>query len=119
MMGDVLRQLWVDKMTVTEMESYTRDNGSTGQRLAVKAEDVPCRLSFSSASITDDSENVAQVVQAATLFCDSSVEIGAGSHITVTHAGRTFDFKRSGEPGVYPITQHQEIPVVPTERWVE
>lgn len=31
MMGDVLRQLWVDKMTFTEMESYTRDNGSTGQ----------------------------------------------------------------------------------------
>lgn len=34
MMGDVLRQLWVDKMTVTEMESYTRDNGSTGRVIA-------------------------------------------------------------------------------------
>ena len=117
--ADMIRTLWTDKMTVYEMQSYKRANGSTGQKLAVKVENEPCRLSFSSLSITDTSQNVAQVVQSAQLFCDSGVQINAGSQIEVTHAGRTFTFKRSGEPGVYPITQHQEFPVVPVKKWVD
>lgn len=113
-----VRAFWTDKMTVYELENYKRDNGSVGQKPVSKLENEPCRLSFSSLSTTDESQNVAQVVQSAKLFCSADAEIKAGSQIVVTHAGREFSFKRSGEPGVYPITRHQEFPVVPVKRWV-
>lgn len=115
--SDALMMLWTDRMTVSTMESYKRGNGSTGQKTVVKIKNAPCRLSFSNLAVTDATKDVAQIVQSAKLFCAAEFDIPAGSQIEVSHAGRDFVFKRSGAPGVYPITNHQEIPLVPTERW--
>jgi hypothetical protein len=57
----------------------------------------------------------AALTQTAKLFCDADADIKPGSKITVSHAGRIFEFVQSGEPGVF--TFHQEIMLVPFERW--
>ena len=79
---------------------------------ASKFEEVPvhinqkCRLSFSSITITGN-EEAASKAQTVKLFVAPELEVKAGSKISITHHGKTTDYKRSGEPAVY--TNHQEI----------
>lgn len=67
----------------------------------------PCRLDFDSASAVDVTSGAAVVTQLVTLFCDSSLDIKAGSKVEVTQDGRTFTYWCSGAPIAYP--SHQEI----------
>ncbi|MDR0671883.1 MAG: hypothetical protein LBF64_06175 [Oscillospiraceae bacterium] len=81
----------------------------------VLTEDQPCRLSYKSTSATDTADHTAAIRQSAVLFIGPDVAAPAGSKFVVTQHGRTLAFQRSGQPAAY--TNHQEIPLVPFERW--
>ena len=70
-------------------------------------EEQPCRISFSSAPATSESENVATVKQSVKLFIAPEVEVKAGTKIVVTQDNVTREYSRSGISAVYP--SHQEI----------
>jgi hypothetical protein len=107
----VLMKLWNDTFSVVEYPEYVKPNGATGCEEAVVLENEPCKLSFSSLSAVNQSETTAAIVQSTKLFCDNTIEIKAGSKIIVNRDGQTFEYKQSGEPGVFSV--HQEIVLVP------
>jgi hypothetical protein len=110
-----LMSLWEDTFDVVEYQEKTNDNGSTGFQEVTVLASQPCKLSFSTLNTTDQTDDEAHIVQTTKLFCDPDLAIKAGSKITVTRSGRTFDFKQSGEPGVF--FSHQEIVLVPFKEW--
>ncbi|HMM20628.1 MAG TPA: hypothetical protein PKA10_07795 [Selenomonadales bacterium] len=69
--------------------------------------DQPCRLSYSALPAADQSNTVTDIAQSIKLFIAPEVVISAGSKITVTQAGRTENYARSGQPAIY--ATHQEI----------
>jgi len=110
-----IRRLWNDSFTVTVHVKETDPSTKiTGFSDAVKYEAQPGKLSFETISPANQS-SVATVAQAVKLFCAPDLEIPAGSKISVTHAGRTVDYARSGVPAVY--TYHQEIPLELFRGW--
>lgn len=110
-----LASLWKDRFFVTEYQEYAKPNKSTGFKEETVLKNQPCKLSFSTLQTTDQNDNAAHIVQTAKLFCDASVNIKAGSKITVRHNGRTLEYSQSGEPGYF--TYHQEIVLVPFRGW--
>lgn len=77
--------------------------------------DVPCHLSFERVTETGEASPAATVHQAAKLFLSSEHDVPVGSKIIVAQDGRTTAYQRSGLPAMYP--SHQEIALVPFERW--
>lgn len=69
--------------------------------------DQPCRLSYSSLPVTNQTDSFAGVNQSIKLFIAPEVNIPAGSKIVVTQNGRTTVYKNSGQPAIY--STHQEI----------
>lgn len=110
-----LKRLWTDRMTVTEYREVPKPNGSTGFEEVVVLEDVPCKLSFSTLQAVNQNDANATLVQVAKVFCDSALQIRAGSKLTVLHRGQVSEFSRSGEPGRF--TVHQELVLLPFRGW--
>lgn len=108
-----LRSLWRDILTVEVFTPYEKANGATGMEPVAVIIDEPCKLSFSSVSVTEQGEDVARIAQAAKVFCGVALDIPAGSKITVEHGSRKYVYKQSGAPSRY--TAHQEIALVPFE----
>lgn len=104
-----IERTYTDTCTVTENEKYTKTNKTTSFRAKTVYEDEPCRLSFKTVNSASGTGTVTKISQLITLFISPDIDIKAGSKITVTHDGRTTDYKRSGFPAVYKT--HQEIPL--------
>ena len=113
---NALQRLWKDKLTVVEYREVTKPNGSTGFEEVTVLENQPCKLSFSTLQAVNQNDANAAVVQVVKIFCDPALNIDAGSKLVVEHNERTFEFSRSGEPGIF--TNHQEIVLVPFRGWV-
>lgn len=69
-------------------------------------ENIKCRLSFSSISVTGNQE-ASTKSQTTKLFIAPEIEIKAGSKVSINRQGRTLEYKRSGEPALY--STHQEV----------
>lgn len=112
-----LMSLWKDRFSVTEYKGAVKPNHATGfvEAAVPGLQDLPCKLSFSTLYEAGQNDTGAPVSQAAKLFCDGALDIPAGSKVTVKRDGRTFEFSRSGEPGIF--THHQEIALVPFKEW--
>lgn len=82
----------VTKLTVTQEE--------------VAAEQIPCRLSFSSSPATEESDTATTTAQTIKLFLASEQEIPSGCRIEVNQNGRTESYAQSGKAAVY--FSHQE-----------
>lgn len=108
---NALQRLWKDKLTLINYEEVTKPNGSTGFEEITVLEDKPCKLSFSTLQAVTQNDANAAIVQVVKVFCDPALMIDAGSKLVIEHNGRTFEFSRSGEPGIF--TNHQEIVLVP------
>ncbi len=67
----------------------------------------PCKLSVETITTTNENTNAASFTQKVKLFIAPEVTIPAGSKITVTQNGKTADYEKTGEPGIF--TNHQEI----------
>lgn len=83
------------------------DTMVTSQKEVLVKKDIPCRLSFSSASATLESGSAAGVVQTVKLFLAPEVVLRPGSKIEVVQNGRTECYSQSGKPAVY--SSHQEV----------
>ena len=94
--------------TITEYQKFQKPNKSMGFREEVVFENQPCRLSFSTANQTNQTETGASSVsQIIKLFLAPEIQVKAGSKLTITQNGVTADYVRSGEPSHY--STHQEI----------
>lgn len=69
--------------------------------------DQPCKLSIETITTTNENSNAAEIIQKVKLFIAPEVDIPPGSKITVTQNGKTADYEKSGEPGLF--TNHQEV----------
>lgn len=111
-----LRRFWAGRCSVfIRKAAVNPDNGRNEPCEVQILEDVPCRLSFSSAPGISETHEAAGVQQTIKLFLTNGVEIPAGSKIRVTQNGRTADYARSGEPACY--CAHQEIELALFKRW--
>ncbi|MBR6314477.1 MAG: hypothetical protein IKR49_07595 [Clostridia bacterium] len=110
-----LRSLWCDRCTVTIKRKTETPGGRTVQTNETLFANVPCRLSFKSIEVTEESSSAACTVQATVLLLDRQYSVPAGSIITVQHEGMTGEYERSGIPAVYSV--HQEIPLKLRKEW--
>ncbi len=69
--------------------------------------DQPCRVSFESLKIVEQTETAGKISQRAKLFISPEIKIRTGSVITVKQDGMEREYAMSGVPAVYPT--HQEI----------
>ena len=111
-----IKSLWVGRMKVIVKEPVpnTLTKKTSFQEKTI-IENEPCRLSFLSTAITEDTTGAAEIGQSNKIFCDTSLDIPPGSKIIIEHNHRIKAYERSGEPAFY--TYHQEIPVKPFVRW--
>ena len=91
----------VTKLTVTQEEAA--------------AEQIPCRLSFSSSPATEESDTTATAAQTIKLFLAPEREIPPGCRIEVNQNGRTESYTQSGKAAVY--FSHQEITLELWKGW--
>ena len=110
-----IKSIWCDTCTVTVKHNTVNSVGRTVQTDEVLFENEPCRLSFSSVNVTDESSHAARRVQSTVLLIDRDRDVPPGSIITVTHEGVTSIYERSGVPSVYSV--HQQIPLELKEGW--
>lgn len=111
-----LQRLWTGRCSVSVRKTrVNEENGRNEPYEEVLFENAPCRLSFRTLAGTSDTEEAAQIEQVTKLFLAAGLEVPAGSKITVTQAGETKSYCRSGEPAFYSC--HQEIILAPFERW--
>lgn len=105
-----IERTYIDRCIVIEYVKEKQLNGSTALSGVTAYTDIPCRLSFVSKSAAVGTETVTNTAQTIKLFLSPDIEIKAGAKITVSHDGRTTEYKSSGFPAVY--RTHQEIPLV-------
>lgn len=111
-----LQSLWKDKFSVVEWAQVIKPNGGMGFQEVQTLTDEPCKLSFSTLKDTNQNDEAATVAQVTKLFCENTLNIKAGSKITITRAGNVFEFAQSGLPAIF--SNHQEIVLVPFRGWV-
>ena len=110
-----IRSIWCDRCTVTVKRDTETPSGRTVQTTETLFANIPCRLSFKSIEVTEESSSAARTVQATVLLLDRQYSVPAGSKITVTHEGVTGVYERAGIPA--PYSTHQEIPLVLRKEW--
>ena len=111
-----VQRLWKGKATITVRDGALNPaNGRTEPVERVLVEGAACRISYTTVTATEPSEEAAKTVQAVTLYIDPDLDIPEGSKITVTQNKVTRDYGRSGTPAVY--TVHQEVPLKLWEGW--
>lgn len=110
-----IRSIWCDRCTVTVKRDTVNPKGRTIQTEETLFANIPCRLSFKSIEVTEESSSAARTVQATVLLLDLQHKVPSGSKITVTHEGVTGVYERAGIPAVY--SEHQEIPLVLRKEW--
>lgn len=83
------------------------DTMVTSHKEVLVEENIPCRLSFSSAPAATESGTAAGVVQTVKLFLAPELVLRPGSKIEVVQNGRTECYSQSGKAAVY--SSHQEV----------
>ena len=113
-----LEKLWTDTCTVYQRQKVTdpETHLTDFQETAILT-DQPCKLSFKTLAAAQG-DPAAVVSQEVKLFLSPDVTIPAGCKIVVTRPNETereLVFTSSGLAGMY--HNHQEISLVPDERW--
>ena len=67
----------------------------------------PCRLSYSSSGVANQTDTVSNIEQTIKLFIAPEIKIVPGSKLRITQNGVTIDYISSGVPAVYET--HQEV----------
>lgn len=107
--------MYIGLCTVVEYHKVKQANQSTGFSEVIVLENIPCKLSFKSASSTLESDKASALTQSISLILAPEIEINPGSKIIVTQNGVTKAYKNSGVPAVY--TTHQEIMIDIFKGW--
>lgn len=107
MVRKAIESTYTGTCTITEYQSYKKENKSTGHKEVVVLENQPCKLSFSKITNSNQGEAAAMVIQTAKVFIAPEIQVKPGSKLTITQNGVTTEYKNSGEPAIYQT--HQEI----------
>lgn len=107
--------LYTGACDIIEKVEMIKGSGATGFSEMVVAENVPCRVSFSSKSSAKNSDGAYQTTQTTKLFIATDVDIKIGSKIIVTQNGITTEYGASGEKAIY--SGHQEIVLEKSTDW--
>ena len=103
-----LELLWIGECTVYEWQEVEDPiTFITDHKEVVLHNELKCKLSHKNISTTSSTGAGAIVVQQIKLSLGNEFVIPAGCKITVTQNGKTADYARSGEPGMF--IDHQEI----------
>lgn len=103
-----LEKLWIGTCTILiRQESQNPVTKRTEFTEVPVYENQPCKLSIETITTTNENSNAAEIIQKVKLFIAPEVDIPPGSKITVTQNGKTADYEKSGEPGLF--TNHQEV----------
>lgn len=107
-MRAAIESLYDATCKVIEHRKVVNENHTTSFEDKEVYKDQACRLSFSSIPTTSPDENMASNLNQTTkLFISPDVTINPGSKIVVTQAGKTVEYKSSGQPTAH--VTHQEI----------
>lgn len=113
---DALRELWTGLCDVFTLSSIVNPtNGRNESEEILERSGLPCRISFSNVSSTEENNDAALVRQTIKLFIANDVVIPPGSKLVITQAGKTDSYVKSGEPAVY--STHQEIVLERFKGW--
>lgn len=93
--------------SITEYQSYKKENKSTGYQEVIVLEHQPCKLSYSSIKNANSTDTATSLTQVIKLFISPDIEVKPGSKIIITQDNRTTEYKNSGMPAIY--RTHQEI----------
>lgn len=108
--------LYNDKCTISEYVAVKDSTTKiTKHQESIVITDQPCKLSFVKISPAQQSASGASVSIVAKLFISPDITVKAGSKITVTRQGKTFEFQHSGEAPLY--GSHQEVMLELFEGW--
>jgi hypothetical protein len=107
MVRKAIESMYIGKCTITEYQSYKKENKSTGHQEVIILENQPCKLSFSKITNANQGEAAAMVVQTAKVMIAPEIKIKPGSKLTIIQNGFTTEYKNSGEPALF--NTHQEI----------
>ncbi|MEG0258715.1 MAG: hypothetical protein RR595_08525 [Lysinibacillus sp.] len=111
-----LERLWRGKCTVIAWQEVEDPiTHITKHDEVVLYEDLKCKLSHKNISTTSSTGAGAIVIQQIKLSLGNEFEIPPGCKITITQNGKTADYARSGEPGIF--IDHQEIVLDIFEGW--
>lgn len=106
-----IQQKYADVMYTDTCNVYNQQkikvNNKTKFESVLVVENEPCRLSYDIPKIAVQTESSATLSNNAKLFISPNVEVVEGSRIEVVREGKTYQFKCSGMPSMYPT--HQEI----------
>lgn len=104
-----IESLYEDTCTIYGYSpEVNQETGATEPAETILAEDIPCRISFSSGSTPVNSDYTPDMAQQVKLFLSPDVDVPAGCRIAVNRGGIVTDYVRSGQPAMYPGS-HQEI----------
>lgn len=106
-----IKQKFADIMYTDVCSIYNQQkikvNNKTKFESVLVVENEPCRLSYDSPKIAVQTESSANVSNNVKLFISPQIDVAEGSRIEVVREGKTYQFKCSGMPSMYPT--HQEI----------
>lgn len=114
-MRKAIENKYIGVCTVVEYQSVIDDDMTTTEKELIVAENQPCRLSFKTVEKTVQSDTTNALTQSVKLFIAPELEIKPGSKIIVTQAGRTTEYRNSGQPAIYDT--HQEIILELYKEW--
>ena len=115
MVKKALESIYDGCCTVVEYQKIKKPDKTTGFQEVTVLENIPCRLSFKTATSTSPGDTASALVQETKLFLPTDVKIRPGSKIIVTQNNVTTEYKNSGEPAVY--SSHQEVTVELFKEW--
>lgn len=98
--------MYTDVCNVYNQQKIKVNNKTKFESMLV-VENEPCRLSYDSPKIAVQTESSATLSNNVKLFISPDIEVVEGSRIEVVREGKTYQFKCSGMPSIYPT--HQEI----------
>lgn len=106
-----IKQKFADIMYTDVCSIYNQQkikvNNKTKFESVLVVENEPCRLSYDSPKIAVQTESSANISNNVKLFISPQIDVAEGSRIEVVREGKTYQFKCSGMPSMYPT--HQEI----------
>lgn len=114
-MVDIAHLLYTGVCNIIEQQSYLKENKSTGFCEVVVAENIPCRVSYSSKNSAKNGDEAYSTTQTTKLFIAPDIEIKAGSKILVTQNNVIKEYASSGESAIY--SGHQEIVIEKFKDW--
>lgn len=104
--------MYTDVCNVYNQQKIKVNNKTKFENVLV-IENEPCRLSYDNPKIAVQTESSTNLSNNVKLFISPDIEVVEGSRIEVVREGKTYQFKCSGMPSMYPT--HQEIKLELTE----